>query len=78
MSDTAAYLKDRERVVTWVIGCFSTVALMVGAWFFSGLAERMDKLNDTITDLRVQVTSLAKDNERLDRLENRVTRLETR
>lgn len=65
---TSVYLRDKERALTWVMSAVSAVALSVGAWFFSGLAARMDKLSESISDLRTQVAVSALQAQRLDEL----------
>ena len=81
-AEPALTAETRDKVVGWVLNLFVAVALGVGAHFFSRLDTRLEKLGDTLNDLRLEVAKGAEQRtawtERMGRLESRIDQLEAR
>ena len=74
-SEPAFSAETRDKLVGWVINLFVAVALSVGAYFFSRLDGKLEKLTDTLNDLRMEVGRAA---EQRSAWADRMTRIEAR
>lgn len=46
------------QLVTWILNLFIGIGLMVGAWYFSGMSNSVEKLRDEVAQLKTQVALL--------------------
>lgn len=65
MSD---WTTDKQQLLTWLLNLASVLALMVGAWFFAGLADKLDQLNGQLSALSTQVALNTAQASRLEEL----------
>lgn len=67
---TNKYTQDPRvnQFITWALTAFCGVSLSIGAWFFSGLQTNMDKLKDSIVELRLEVSKLEFQAKAIDKL----------
>ncbi len=63
--------KNWEKIVSWALSMMATVALLIGAWFFSSLDEGLKTLKEEIGSLRVQIAVLKVSQEDLRSLESK-------
>lgn len=63
--------KNWEKIVSWMLSMAATLALLVGAWFFSSLDEGLKTLKDEIGSLRIQIAVLKVSQDDLRSLENK-------
>ena len=79
-SEPAFSAETRDKIVGWTLNLFVAVALSVGAYFFSRLDEKLEKLTDTLGDLRLEVAKAAEQRtawgDRMIRLEARMSDVE--
>lgn len=60
MADAGEHRMDPrfEKAITWAINLATSIALSVGAWFFSSMSHQMEALNGTLARLSSQVAVL--------------------
>jgi len=67
---------SRKEVVGWTLQVASTLALLIGAWFFGSLITKLEDLSKAVNELKVNVAVMGKNEERLGRLESKLIQLE--
>ena len=70
--EVAVINKNWEKIVSWALSMAATVALLIGAWFFSSLDEGLKTLKDEIGSLRIQIAVLKVSQDDLRTLENKM------
>lgn len=66
-----------DKLVSWGLTTVASVALSVGAWFFSRLDGQMSRLDASLGQLRGQIAVLEADSRRMTLVEARLHALET-
>lgn len=61
-----------DRVVTWALALLVSLALSIGAWFFSMMTSEIRGLRGEISNLRVSVALNSSLEKRINAIESRV------
>lgn len=80
MATATAILKDPrvDRVMTWVLALFVTVALAIGASTFNDLKGEMRTLNTSVTGLHISVKVLETSTSDISELKEEVKKMRER
>lgn len=68
---------DLQELTKWGLNFATTVALGVGAWFFSGINVNVARLTDAVNDLKTQVAVLKKEDEKIETLQKEIVSIRT-